>query len=114
MRLARAVDTKPLSRAFSVRAACADCMAVEVPDLEVPTLGDWGCKGSGGGARSGSELSHLFLLSRRQRNAMRHRTPWERTACGKHTIKSGLVRDLMMQNIGVSDFGLSPTLSGAL
>lgn len=35
-------------------------MALEVPALEV--TGDWGLSGSGGGALSGSELSHLLLL----------------------------------------------------
>jgi hypothetical protein len=55
-----------LSRAFSAMAACAVWMAVEVPVRETP--GDWGFRGSGGGARSGSELSHLFFISVRQRS----------------------------------------------
>jgi hypothetical protein len=46
------------SLAFSVRAACADCIAVDVLGREA-RLGDDGFIGSGGGARSGSELSHL-------------------------------------------------------
>jgi hypothetical protein len=46
------------SLAFSVRAACADCMALDVLGREV-RLGEDGFIGSGGGARSGSELSHL-------------------------------------------------------
>ncbi len=47
------------SRAFSVNAACADWMVAEVLGREV-TLGDEaGFRGSGGGALSGSELSHL-------------------------------------------------------
>ncbi|KAK0723234.1 hypothetical protein B0T26DRAFT_705854 [Lasiosphaeria miniovina] len=58
MRLVRC-GTKALSRAFSVRAAWADWIAVEVPALET-TVGDCGLRGSGGGARSGSELSHLL------------------------------------------------------
>lgn len=49
---------KAFSLAFSVRAACADCMALDVLGREA-TLGDDGFIGSGGGARSGSELSHL-------------------------------------------------------
>ena len=60
--------TKAFSRAFSARAAWAVWMADEVPVLE--TLGDWGLRGSGGGARSGSELSHLFFISVRQRADM--------------------------------------------
>ena len=43
-------------------------MALEVPARE--TLGDCGLSGSGGGARSGSELSHLFFISVRQRSDM--------------------------------------------
>ena len=35
-------------------------MALEVPALEV-TVGDCGLSGRGGGARSGSELSHLYF-----------------------------------------------------
>ena len=50
----------PFSRAFSVSAACADCMALEVLGRDV-TVGEEGFIGSGGGARSGSELSHLEL-----------------------------------------------------
>lgn len=52
----------PLSRAFSVRAACADCIALDVFGLDAATLGEAGFIGRGGGARSGSELSHLKLL----------------------------------------------------
>ena len=64
MRFAMA-GTRAFSRAFSFRAACADCIAAEVPTREVPmpTVGDWGCSGRGGGARSGSELSHLVVVS---------------------------------------------------
>lgn len=62
MRRAKALDTKALSRAFSVRAAWADWMALDVPAREVDVLGDCGFKGRGGGARSGSELSHLFCF----------------------------------------------------
>lgn len=51
--------TSAFSRAFSVNAACADWIANDVPLRDVPTLGDCGLRGSGGGARSGSELSHL-------------------------------------------------------
>ena len=57
----KALVTRALSRAFSVKAACADWMALDVPARE-PMLGDWGLRGSGGGARSGSELSHLLIL----------------------------------------------------
>lgn len=48
------------SRAFSVNAAWAVWMAAEVFDRDA-TLGedDAGFRGSGGGALSGSELSHL-------------------------------------------------------
>ena len=49
-----------LSRAFSVRAAWAFLIAVEVLGREA-TLGEEGFIGSGGGARSGSELSHLEI-----------------------------------------------------
>lgn len=49
------------SRPLSVRAACADCIAVEVFGREA-TLGDEGFNGSGGGALSGSELSHLAVM----------------------------------------------------
>lgn len=66
IRLAIAFVTSALSRAFSASAACADWIALEVPDLEVAILGDWGFSGSGGGARSGSELSHLVLFSFRR------------------------------------------------
>lgn len=48
------------SRAFSVRAACADWIVVEVPGRD--GLGDWGFNGRGGGALSGSELSHLLAV----------------------------------------------------
>lgn len=54
--------TSWFSRAFSVRAACADWMADDVPAREVAVTGDCGFKGSGGGARSGSELSHLIAV----------------------------------------------------
>lgn len=54
-----------LSRAFSAMAAWADWMALDVPVRETP--GDCGFRGSGGGARSGSELSHLLIISVRQR-----------------------------------------------
>jgi hypothetical protein len=43
-------------------------MALEVPARE--DRGDPGFRGSGGGQRSGSELSHLFPVSRRKK-AMR-------------------------------------------
>lgn len=44
-------------------------MATEVPARELKPAGDCGFNGSGGGARSGSELSHLDLVvSRRQRD----------------------------------------------
>jgi hypothetical protein len=65
IRFARA-GTKACSRAFSVSAWWADWMAADVPARDVLTLGDCGFKGSGGGARSGSELSHLVPLSLRQ------------------------------------------------
>jgi hypothetical protein len=61
--------TKALSRAFSVSAAWADWMALEVPALET-TPGDCGLRGRGGGARSGSELSHLRLIRLRNRTDM--------------------------------------------
>lgn len=48
-----------LSRARSLRAAWAFWIALEVPVREV-SLGDCGLSGRGGGARSGSELSHLL------------------------------------------------------
>jgi hypothetical protein len=47
-----------LSLAFSVNAACADLIALEVFGREA-TTGEEGFIGNGGGARSGSELSHL-------------------------------------------------------
>ena len=47
-----------LSRAFSVSAACATLIAFDVFGFEM-TLGEDGFIGNGGGARSGSELSHL-------------------------------------------------------
>jgi hypothetical protein len=47
-----------LSRAFSSSAFAAFAIAVEVPG-RVVMLGEPGFSGSGGGARSGSELSHL-------------------------------------------------------
>ena len=50
-----------LSLAFSVKAACADFMALDVFGREA-TTGEDGFIGSGGGARSGSELSHLRKL----------------------------------------------------
>lgn len=49
------------SLALSLSAAWADCIASEVPDREV--LGDCGFKGKGAGALSGSELSHLRVVS---------------------------------------------------
>lgn len=48
------------SRIRSLSAAWADWIALEVPAREVK-VGDCGGNGSGGGARSGSELSHLDL-----------------------------------------------------
>lgn len=53
-----------VSRALSFKAAWADWMALDVPAREVKP-GDWGFgfSGSGGGARSGSELSHLVGFS---------------------------------------------------
>jgi hypothetical protein len=59
MRLGGALMVYVFSRAFSVRAACADCIALEVLGLEAATMGEDGFIGNGGGARSGSELSHL-------------------------------------------------------
>jgi hypothetical protein len=47
-----------LSRAFSSRALAAFTIAAEVFG-RVVRLGEPGLRGSGGGARSGSELSHL-------------------------------------------------------
>jgi len=47
-----------LSRAFSSNAFAAFAIAVDVPG-RVVKLGEPGFSGSGGGARSGSELSHL-------------------------------------------------------
>ena len=64
-RFAKCGTSAALSRAFSAMAAWADWMALDVPVRETP--GDWGFRGSGGGARSGSELSHLFAISVRQR-----------------------------------------------
>jgi hypothetical protein len=54
---------RAFSRAFSVSAAWADCMAAEVPVRDGPTPGDCGFNGRGGGALSGSELSHLRFVS---------------------------------------------------
>ena len=46
-------------------------MADEVPAREVAVTGDCGFKGNGGGARSGSELSHLMaVLSLRHPDGM--------------------------------------------
>ena len=56
------------SRAFSDKAACAAEIALEVPARD--ETGDWGLRGRGGGALSGSELSHLFLISECQRGDM--------------------------------------------
>jgi len=56
-RLARD-GTTAFSRARSLSAAWADWMAILVPARD-EKLGDCGFKGNGGGARSGSELSHL-------------------------------------------------------
>lgn len=39
-------------------------MADEVPAREVAVTGDCGFKGNGGGARSGSELSHMGTKAR--------------------------------------------------
>ena len=62
-----------LSLAFSARAAWADWIARDVPGtlLVGLTLGDWGFNGRGGGARSGSELSHLFHSVSREKRGMR-------------------------------------------
>lgn len=70
VRFVRPWGTREFSRAFSARAACADAMAALVPVREVDATGDCGFRGNGGGARSGSELSHLFLLSLRQSDSM--------------------------------------------
>ncbi len=43
-------------------------MALEVPTRDARP-GDWGFNGRGGGARSGSELSHLLWLLRVSYNA---------------------------------------------
>lgn len=50
-----------LSRAFSSRAFAACMMAAEVFG-RVDIFGEPGFNGSGGGARSGSELSHLDAM----------------------------------------------------
>lgn len=52
-----------LSRAFSSNALAACAIAAEVPRRVVRT-GDPGFSGRGGGARSGSELSHLVRRKR--------------------------------------------------
>lgn len=49
-----------LSRAFSVSAAAAAATVADVFGLVV-ALGEDGFNGNGGGARSGSELSHLNI-----------------------------------------------------
>jgi len=59
IRFAVLFATRAFSRALSVRAAWADWMAADAFGRE-ETLGDDGFNGSGGGARSGSELSHLL------------------------------------------------------
>lgn len=56
-----------LLRALSVSAAWADLMAADVPRED--TLGEEGFIGSGGGARSGSELSHLQMYGQRLASA---------------------------------------------
>lgn len=62
MRLARP-GTSAVSRAArSVIAAWADWIAAEVPAREA-AAGDCGLRGSGGGARSGSDESHLLFSS---------------------------------------------------
>lgn len=68
-RFDRAGTRAALSRARSLSAAWADWIALEVPARDVK-LGDWGFSGRGGGARSGSELSHLLLVSLRQNDDM--------------------------------------------
>lgn len=62
IRFGIAFVTYALSRAFSVSAACADCIALEVLGLE-EDMGDEGFIGRGGGARSGSELSHMGTIA---------------------------------------------------
>lgn len=52
-----------LSRAFSSNALAACAIADEVPARVVRT-GEPGFSGRGGGARSGSELSHLVRRNR--------------------------------------------------
>lgn len=53
-----------LSRAFSARSLAVSAICADVPARVV--IGDdaVGFRGSGGGARSGSELSHLNLRNR--------------------------------------------------
>jgi hypothetical protein len=53
-----------LSRAFSWNSFAASAMAADVPARVVTGDDGFGFKGSGGGARSGSELSHLSARKR--------------------------------------------------
>lgn len=79
-------------------------MAVEVPGREVPTLGDCGFMGSGGGARSGSELSHLFLrfcVSRRHTPAIARETrETVGEVKGNDGMRSGKRRDSHSHSLG--------------
>jgi hypothetical protein len=63
MRLAMEGTRATLSRARSLSAAWADWIALDVPAREVK-VGDCGLRGRGGGARSGSELSHMGIKAR--------------------------------------------------
>ena len=52
-------------------------MAAKVPVREA-MRGDCGCKGRGGGARLGSELSHLFLVSLDGMTRRKYGIAWRR------------------------------------
>jgi hypothetical protein len=73
--------------ARSLSAAWAEAIALEVPALEVS--GDPGLSGSGGGQRSGSELSHLFPVRRRKK---RMRIYTEANVNNIHWNKSSKIR----------------------
>jgi hypothetical protein len=76
-------------------------MALEVPVRETP--GDCGLRGKGGGALSGSELSHLFLISERRRTDMTWSWRVARVERkGKHTWEPGHGCGPMMRNADVS------------
>jgi hypothetical protein len=102
-----------LSRAFSSSALAACMMRADVFGRNV-RFGEPGFKGSGGGARSGSELSHLkwhvslclpHIYTEMPRDGRRTLGCWKKNVCGGQVPDRGSLPCRWMALCGVKDAG---------